>query len=291
MGKQRKTEEQLKAVIFSNYSCYFDEPSSDRRQVYFRQICEAIIFWCTDYLDIKKANEMGIEIFNAVLRLVKDNNTRVPKDENGFFKYLKKVLFTAQKEYYRDIRRNETDNIKISRETLKKLKMVEEMITAQEIQIGKKITEIERRQYISRWFNVVEYTRLTNLIDDGGLETNMRSAATDPQDELLAKFDMENLKDALEQVLLKVQERSRECYRSLFTAYCIDNLVAFEFLTPLLDSETYESYRKDGKKPKQYEIYMKYHPEAEKKSAEVRASTMTKDFLDKLKAAMLEKNQ
>jgi len=59
MGKQRKTEEQIKTEIFSIYSRYMDEPASDRRQVDFAQIYGVIISWCMDYLGIK-ANEMGV---------------------------------------------------------------------------------------------------------------------------------------------------------------------------------------------------------------------------------------
>jgi hypothetical protein len=307
MGKQRKTEEQLKADIFSIYSSYLNDPSPDRRQVHFAQICEAVISWCTDYLNIK-ANEMGIEIYNAIQRLVKDNNARVPKDESGFFKYLKRVLDNAKNEYYR---KNEDSLIQVSRETLRKFKIVEKIITKKESNTGRKLTENERCQYISEWFSVAEYTELMNLLNASSLEISypkngdiggidllntkakppyMESVSTDPQDEFIAKLDMQDLKNALELVLQKVQDRSRECYRSLFTAYCIDKLVNFEVLAPLLDRKILEIRRKDGEKPAQYEIYMKYHPEVEKKSAEASASKMTKDFLEKLNTALLEKN-
>jgi hypothetical protein len=251
---------------------------------------------------------MGEEIFNAVLRLVGDNNARVPKDENGFLKYLRTVLKNAKNEYYRN---NEGSIIHVSKGTLKKLKIVEDIITAKESNTGRKLTENERRQYIYEWFDITEYTELMNIINTGGLEINypnddnvnqidllnsdarslyMGNVSTDPQDEFLAKLDMQELKKALELTLQKVQERTRECYRSLFTAYCIDKFVDFEVLVPLLDNKILEESRKNGEKPKQHEIYMKYHPEAKKGSAEARASQMSKDFIEKLKNALLERN-
>jgi hypothetical protein len=286
MGKQRKNEEQLKADIFNKYSSNLSEDSPDRRQVNFAQICEAVISWGADYLNIK-ANEMGIEIYNAIQRLIKSNNAKVPKDEDGFFKYLRMVLFNVKNEYYRN---NRDSSINIPRATFTKLKMVEDIITAKESNTGKKLTENERRQYISEWFKMAEYTELMNLKNTGDLEIYMGGASIDPQDELLEKLDMQELKDAVELVLQKAQERTRECYRSLFTAYCIDKFVNFEVLAPLLDNKILEAHQKGGEKPKQHEIYMKYHPETKKNAAEARSSQMSKDFLEKLKTALLKKS-
>ncbi|MDR1839641.1 MAG: hypothetical protein LBQ93_08700, partial [Treponema sp.] len=85
-------------------------------------------------------------------------------------------------------------------------------------------------------------------------------------------------------------ERTRECYRALFTAYCIDNSFDFEGAASVLNAEILEKHLKDGKKPDQYEVYKMYHPEVKKESAEVRASEMLKTFLNDLKTAMKQKN-
>jgi hypothetical protein len=296
--KQRKTEEQLKADIFNIYSRYVNETSADRRQVDFARICGAIISWCTDYLGIK-ANEMGIEIFNAVKRLVKDDNTRVPKDKKEFFWYLKKVLGNAKNEYYRN---NVDGSIHISRETSAKLKLVEKIIATNESRTGRKLTENERRQYILNWFSVAEYTELINLKKITGLNTGddneidllnsevkpsyMENVSFNPQDEYFAKLDMQKAKDVLEKVLQDCQDRSRECYRSLFTAYCIEKSMIIDDIIPLLDNEILEAYQKNEKAPNNYEIYLKYHPEVKKDGAGVRASKMLKDFLLKLQTAL-----
>jgi hypothetical protein len=114
----------------------------------------------------------------------------------------------------------------------------------------------------------------------------MENVSFNPQDEYFAKLDMQKAKDVLEKVLQDCQERSRECYRSLFTAYCIDKSMIIDELIPLLDNKILETYQRDGKKPNKYEIYLKYHPEAQKASAEAIASKMTKEFLAKLQVAL-----
>jgi hypothetical protein len=90
VDKQQTTEEQLKTVIYNIYTLFFNESSSDRRQVYSGQIWEKIVFWCNCYDFLKiNVNEMGIEIFNIIKRLTKDNNKTV-KDKSEFFNILKK---------------------------------------------------------------------------------------------------------------------------------------------------------------------------------------------------------
>ena len=306
MLKMQKTEEQLKAGIYTVYSRYLEESSSDRRQVYFAQICGLIISWCNDCLGIK-ANEMGIEIYNLVQRLVRDKNSTVPKNEDGFFKYLKTALYTAEKEYYRN---NETGLINIPRDTRKRLKIIDDIIATKESNAGRKLTQDERRQCISEWFGMAEYSRLISLLETGGLEFSSHtgsnegeidilnskakppyreSASIDPLDEYFAKLDLQKIRDTLEQVFQNTQERTRDCYRALFTGYCIDKFIDFEGLVPLLDSEILEAHKKDGKKPKQHEIYLKYHPNVKKDSAEVRASEMIKKLRKDLCSVLQEK--
>ena len=181
--------------------------------------------------------------------------------------------------------------------------MVGEIIITKESNAGRKITENERRQCVSEWFGITEYSKLVNLINICSLESvsrnigydneinllnskakplYMENPSIDPQDEYFAKLGVLEIREALELVLQNTQEKTRECYRALFTAYCIDRSIDFEGLAPLLDSETLETYLKDGKKPKQHEIYLKYHPEAKKTSADAISSKMNKDFFQKL---------
>ena len=89
-------------------------------------------------------------------------------------------------------------------------------------------------------------------------------------------------------LLDKKQERSRNCYKALFTLFGFENNL--QALYPVLDSGILESCQEEIKKPKQYEIYLKYHPEVKKASAGVRASNMLTDFLDALKLYLIENN-
>ena len=298
MIKQRKPEEQLKTDIYNIYSRFLIEPASDRRQVEFVQIYGVIISWCTDYLGIS-ANEMGVEIYNVVQRLVKTGNSNVPNDETGFIKYLKTALYTAENEYYRS---NDTGRVYISRETKRRLKLVKEIISIKESNAGRKLTENERRQCTSEWFGSAEYSELVNLINTGSLDfvsksnddemSNLdfdaKSVFTNkdfagPQDEYFAKLDTAGIRNALELTFNNMQERSRECCRSLFTVWCIKNSIDFEGLSALLDSEILETHRKDGRNPLQREVYLKYHPGVNKESAEAMASGILKKLFSDIK--------
>ena len=260
------------------YSRYLNEPSADRRQVYFGQICDVVIRWCTSYLGIK-AQEMGIEIYSAVQRLVKEKNTNVPKEANEFFRYLKTVLYAAEKEYYRNFAES---SITIPRDIRKRLKNIDEIITAKESNAGRKLFEDERRQCISEWFGIAEYTALMNLRNTGSLDFTYH-------DDSFSQLDLSDIKDALEQVLQDTQGRTRECYRALFTGYCIDKSINFDSFYELLNNEIVEEYRISKEKPTQNVIYLKYHPGVTKNSAEASASKMVKDLLNRLRAIMKEK--
>jgi hypothetical protein len=227
---------------------------------------------------------MGVEIYKLVQRLVKGNGTNIPNEENGFFRYLKTALYRAEKEYYRN---NKENHIDIPKETKKRLKIIDDMIILNESNLGRKLTENERRQCIpEKWFSIAEYTELINLKNAGNVEFIPGNASINPYVDFFSEVKTQEIKNALSQLFQNTQDRTRDCYRALFTAYCIDRSIGFEGLTQLLDSKILEAYRKSGKKPKQHEIYLKYHPDVKKESASVRASDMTKDFLNKLRKTL-----
>ena len=299
MIKQQKTEDQLKTAIYNLYSRYLAEPASDRRQVEFAKIYSVIISWCTEYLGIN-ANEMGIEIYNVIQRLVK-SSSNVPNDETGFFKYLNAALYTAKKEYYRN---NKTDCVDIPRDKKRQLQLVKKILATKESNAGRKLTENERRQYISEWFGITEYVDLVNLKKTSSLnfittingsdnemsylDTEVKSIFSendlfDSKDEYFSKPDMADIINAFMLVFNNMQDRSRDCYRALFTAYCIKKSIDFEGLSILLDNEILEAHQKDGKVPRQHEIYLKYHPDVKKDSAGVRATEMLKKLFNDVK--------
>jgi len=288
VAKPQKTEEQLKADIFNVYSKCREEQSSDRRQVYVLQLCDFIFRWCTSYNIVPKAEEMGLEIFNAVKRIAE----KTLNEEKEFFSYLSRTLKNAEAEYYR----KDVSNInKLPRE----VKEIEKFISLQENNAGKMLSEEEKIEIISKWFNKNEkkakecLTRIENknvvsltTFDDEEKEIDIPDLNNDPESTFFSKINTPDFRKAVESVLRSKQERTRECYRALFTAYCIDNSIDFEGAASVLNAGILGKYRKDGEKPKQYEIYQKYHPEVKKESAEVRASEMLKTFLNDLKTVL-----
>ena len=291
MAKPLKTEEQLKADIFNIYSKYRDEQSSDRRKVCVGRLWEFIICWCISYNNIPEAKEMGLEIFNAVKRIAE----KTLKEEKEFFSYLSKTLKNAEAEYYR----KDLSNInKLPRE----VKEIEKFISLQENNAGRILSEEEKIEIISKWFNKTEkkakecLKRIENknvvslTPNDDDEEIDIPDLNYEPESIFFSKLNTPDFRKAVETVLKSKQERTRECYRALFTAYCIDNSFYFEGAASVLNAEILEKHLKDGKKPDQYEVYKMYHPEVKKESAEVRASEMLKTFLNDLKTAMKQKN-
>ena len=292
MGKPLKTEEQLKTDIFNVYSKYRDEQSPDRRQTDFGQLCDFIFRWCTSYNIIPEAKEMGEEIFYAVKRVAE----KMLKEEKDFFKYLVTSLKNAQAEYYR----KDLSNInKLPRE----VKEIEKFISLQENNAGRMLSEEEKIKIISKWFNKTEkkakecLKRIENkdvvsmtTFDDKEKEKDIPDFNNNPESMFFSKFEKtSDIRKAVESVLQSKQERTRECYRALFTVYCIDNSIDFEGADHVLNAEIFEKYLKDGEKPDQYEVYKMYHPEVKKDSAGVRATEILKTFLGDLQTAIKEK--
>jgi len=290
VAKPLKPEEQLKADIFNIYSKCREEQSSDRRQVYVLQLCDFIFRWCTSYNIVSEAEEMGLEIFNAVKRIAE----KTLNEEKDFFSYLVTSLKNAKVEYHR----KDISNInKLPRV----VKEIEKFISLQENNAGRMLSEEEKIECISKWFNKtkkkakeclqkIENKNVVSLTTFDDEEKDIPDSYNEPESMFFSKINTPDFRKAVETVLQSKQERTRECYRALFTAYCIDNSIDFEGAASVLNAEIFEKYLKDGKKLDQYEVYKMYHPEVKKDGAGVRASEMLKTFLNDLKTAIKEKN-
>lgn len=81
----------------------------------------------------------------------------------------------------------------------------------------------------------------------------------------------------------------KDYYRALFTLRCIKKVKDYRKLLLILDNDIMEAYKNGGKIPTQYEIYIKYHPDAAKATAEANASLMKSKFEKDLKSAIKEK--
>ena len=258
MEKTKADEELLKDKIYDIFIKCKSELSSDRRQFYIGRLAELIFIWCRDYIKFKvydkraeQSEIMGAEIFNIVMRPFKEKSkANVPEDRSGYFGYIINSLKTAKNEYRKNFMSKNENSI----------------IRMKESYFGRKLTEDEKDNVINKWFDheVVENTNIDYLINS----------------------DIDIILKAIKAVLDKKQDRSRDCYRALLTLHCIDNVDLY----PVLDRNIIETCQQINEKPKQYEIYQKYHTEASKSGAEVMASKNLRELLNDLKTYLKEKN-
>ena len=260
-------EKEVKDKIFVVFSESLTEPF--RQQVYAGQLSGLIYKWCKECLKYD-VSDMGIEIVNIAMRILKtESKARVPRDEESFFKYLSTALKTGKAEYNRNYASREKDDL----------------IRMKESHLGRKLTEDEKVSSINKWCDYENAMKVTG--------TSLTGTKKDesPQADYLNSENTAIILEAINTVLSRTQERSRDCYRALLTLHCIDNVDLY----PALDSRIIEACRqrteKPGQeKPKQYEIYQKYHPGASKKGSEAMASKNLKEILSDLEAYLKEKN-
>jgi hypothetical protein len=305
----KRTEGQQKDLIFDIFSKCHSETASGRLQVYYQTLCDQVFRWYRDYLSTD-VDKMGLEIAKVIRRFIKDENiSKIPYDKDGFFKYLNASIKREKTSFHREYNENET--IKIPKEKKRKLREVEDFIRMRESQLGRKLTVDEHSQSISKWFKITEkrareYLELINnknvssldISNSDGEERNILDSENlippylpnsfeEPESAFFTNFNMGTIREAVTSVLAKKQERARDCYKALFTLYCIKK--DLRGLYPILDQEIIDFFYKDEKKPKQYEIYLKYNPKADKKSAEAMASKNLKEFLSDVEAYLKEK--
>jgi hypothetical protein len=292
--ERKYKDEELKEHVFNVYSKYYEASSADRRQVYYGQLCELAFKWCRDHLYYEKAEEMGLEIVEAVKRCAGKDKT--PEE---FLKYLRTSLSNAWKQYNRD--RVKEGSLKMARIITE----IKNLIRMEESYEGRELTQNEIVDHISRWKGISEkrariYFESMNrkLIiystdDDykSDIVYSIPSHYSDSQNEAIENNEATIIKDALESILNKYQDKMRAFYRALFTIRCIKNTKNHRILLPILDAEILEISQKSGKIPAQYEIYMKYHPDAEKTTAQANASQMSKKFFTDLDKTIKEKQR
>jgi hypothetical protein len=244
---------------------------------------------------------MGLEIATVINNFLnKDKKLNFPKDKDGFFKYLNTALSNERAGSYGEFDKDKT--IRITKEVKARLKKLREFITWEESRLGRKLTIEEHKKGITEFFKEQAYINLLNVEyissilfpsndEDDEIDSlnKITTHSVDPLDEYIKKTDMESVLEAVKSLLSKKQERARNCYRALFTLYCIKN--DLRGLYPILDQKIIDTFHKDGKKPKQYEIYLKYHPGVDKKSAEAEASKNLSEFLNDVETCLKTKNQ
>jgi hypothetical protein len=260
--------------------------------MYYPTLCGEIYLWYKDYLSVDIDN-MGLAISKVTNRFTKaEKILKIPNDKDGFFKYLTASI-------KRERIGEDNDPIKIPKEKKRKLKEVEGFIRMKESQLGRELTSEEQIQGISKWFKKQEYLDLLNLINIGSISHGGNNGNSeidiidphpvDPLGEYISKTDTEIVLKAVKYLLDKKHEKVRPCIKALFTLYCIKNNL--RELYPVLDQEIIDSFHKHDKKPKQYEIYQKYHPGTDKENAGVMAATNLHEFLNAVETYLKAKNQ
>jgi len=295
--EHKRTEEQQKDYIFDIFSKCRRETAPDRLQMYYPTLCGEIYLWYKDFLSVD-VNEMGVEITKVINCFTKvGNKSNIPNDKDGFFKYLTTSIKREKISSHYEFDENATVNI--PKEKKRKLKEVEGFIRMKESQFGRKLTTEEQIQGISKWFKKQEYLDLLNLINMGSTSHGGNNGdseidiidpnSVDPLGEYILKTNIETVLKTVKYLLDKKQERARPCIKALFTLHCIKNNL--RELYPILDQEIIDSFYKHDKKPKQFEIYQKYHHETDKENAGVMAATNLREFLNDVDTYLKEINQ
>jgi len=290
------SEDKLITEIYNIFISCKNESSGSFKQKYCIQLCDLVFRWCRDYL-FKEVNEMGEEIFKMVLRLVKsEKDEKDFEDKEKFFKYLKKSLYNEKKAYYR-LPDNKPGVFKYPR-ILGEMKT---FIDKQECSAGRIFTEDEKIQFISKWFkksikSAGIYFRMMKTEGAGNIrlydENNKNILdfieAKQPyiQETYEKSFDAGFIKEAVKQVLTNSLKKTSEIYKSLFTVHCIKTEINLEEFADILDGNIINTYIKSAEIPHQYEIYLRYHPNVSKKSAEARSSEIWKNFQEALKTRL-----
>ena len=305
MEKSKENEELLKDNIFALFSeCISENPIEPKNKL-FMKLCDHIFRWCKGFLPYN-AEEMGIEIINTTEQLIKKGRSR-----NEF---LGALVISLKNASNKSINRNISGVIK-QQVVFKgqKTKDIKKMLSFKESNVGKKLTINEQICCLMNWYKWDEKTSrecldLFNrkfsgeneiIIDSDNnynyLDVNVSSpyiadVSTNPINDYFNKDNINKIKKAASEILAKKQDRSRPCYKALFTLYCIDNIKDYEAFLEILDHEVIADCKENGEKPTQYEIYKKYHPTVSKGSAEAMASKLLKDFIKDLEKYLKEKN-
>jgi hypothetical protein len=333
--EQQKTKEHvIKEEIFDLYNKCLDESAPDRQKLTV-QLWEKIRLWNRKYnkwlnhkyyskLEESTADIFTVEIFAVIKRFIEEEKDKVPKDADGFIRYF---VTSLDKEKAKSTR-NESP-VRLPKEKMANLKKLNEGLKKIKKEKGDDFTESEVLNLVTKYFTMSEYTELMslknptylelrslkddsdeaifNMLDSTGTSSAFSGSGIlrEPQDEFeeiqnasIVCEALSNMSDIVESLLKKKQKRTRDRYRALFTAYCLnltkdyDEVKYFGDLIKVLNKEILETYKTEGKKPTESEIYKKYHSKSftgTKKSAESMASTMFNKFFDEFSAIFKKK--
>jgi hypothetical protein len=290
MKEQEKTKEQLKQekLIFEIFSKWRDSTNPTETEEYCDQFCEQINNWYKKYYN--NAYNMHKRELTIVINKITNKNRKlnIPKDKEGFIKYFSRALKNEKINTFRKC--NEGKSLYIPKNVNSRLKKLNKFIASEENRLGRKLTGEEKIQCATtktKLFRKQVYMNLLKINKISGIHLSKGTGKIALDDDYLSKNNIAELKEAVKYLLAKKQKRARDCCKALFTIYCIKKDLSD--LYPILDQKILDSFHREGKKQKQYEIYIKYHPKVTKKSAEAQASTNLHIFLNDIKTCLKER--
>jgi len=284
----------LKNRIFKTFCNFHNTSSAEFHEKYKKEFRELNYQWCSIYRFTKKTKELGlfIEIADISDRVITKSHLVSHKD--SFFAYLYSSLKKAPAAYYQNYEKGLID---IKKENRAKLKTIEK------IKEDNGLTSDEQSELMSKLLAEKNYNELfkmtkINPFNFGGDRDNSKIDTLNqiitplypaimpynPHDEFIFKQDMEILRQAVEFVMNRKQNRVKRCLLALFTLHCYKKIPNLEGICPILDKETLEACQTGTKIPRMYEIYMNSHPKTSQKSSEARSSEVLTKFLGEVKA-------
>jgi len=289
MKRQEKTIKQLQqeGLIFEIFSKWKNSTDSSETQKYCDQFRKQVDDWYKTYY--KNAYNMyGRELKIVIDKITsKDRKLNIPKDEKGFIKYFSVALRNEKRNTIRKFDGRKSSYI--PKGVKSRLKKLAKFIALEENRLGRKLTEEQKVLCAikTKLFTKQAYINLINVDNMRDIQRSKAASKIELHDDYLSKNKIAELKEAVKYVLAKKQKRARDCCKALFTIYCIKK--DLRDLYPILDQKILDSFHEKGKKRKQYEIYLKYHPKITKKSAEAQASANLHIFLNDIKAHLKER--
>ena len=289
MKKQEKTIEQRKQenLIFENFSKWRNSTNPIETKEYYDQFRKQVDDWYKTYY--KNAyNIYGRELKIVIDKITnKDRRLNIPKDEKEFIKYFSGALRNEKRNTIRKF--NGKKSLYIPKNVNARLKKLNKFIESEGKKLGRELTEEQKVQCAikTNLFTKQVYMNLINVDNMRDIQRSKVASKIELHNDYLSKNKIAEFKEAVKYVLAKKQKRARDCCKALFTIYCIKK--DLRDLYPILDQKILDSFHEKGKKRKQYEIYLKYHPKITKKSAEAQASANLHIFLNDIKAHLKER--
>ena len=313
------TRKELKNNIYSVYLQYIKEDENIEK--YRAKLWDFIYKWTGKYsflvssLFLKKypdlLDDMGLEILKIV-----DNLKNISFENiDDFYKLLNVSLKNAAMKIYSEY---EYGSIKM---VPGKFKKVQYLISVKQREKGRSLTDDELRAIINMYMDEAEYFEIEIILNSHSLDYKYKdkdeskilsiidtielssifqsiedSNALNPEKHFEAveytKIFLEAVEDALEYTKTGKKRRKsvKECYRSLFTVFCIEKALGYlDKLEKVLDKQIYEKYIKNPDiKPTQFEAYLKHHPDRQNKSSiESSASDGLKEFIEDVRNRLL----